>query len=194
IRPSGVGATPMKRLPCVVGVAPSVAASMTVSPCGPPPLLVTTTFWPLCAVVSPSGNLSTSTLWPAGRMHHPVGVVPTVFGSARQLLEPLPDTAADACRLAATPCSAPAVAWSPVSWRKRSEPRAAGAEPVSSRCAVVFATVAHAPPATRQLAAVAAASQGGRRITGAPRGQADREDFDGPVLVPFCRGECTIDM
>src|SRR3954452_2880723 len=133
-------------------------------------------------------------LRPAGRVNHPVVVVATVFGLMRPLLEPLPDTAAEASRVAATLCSAPAVAWSPVSWRKRSEPRAAGADPVSSRCAVVFATVAHAPPATRQLAAVAATSQGGRRITGAPRGQADREDFDGPVLVPSCRGGCTIDM
>src|SRR3954447_5912693 len=148
----------MNRLPCVVGVAPSVAESMTVSPCGPPPLLVTTIFLPPCAGVSPSGNRSTSTLWPAGRMHHPFGVVPTVFASLRQLVEVLAAAAAEASPVAATLWSASAVCWSPVSCRKRSEPRAAGAAPLPSWEAVVVATVAHAPPAMRQAAAATAAT------------------------------------
>src|SRR5256885_12784238 len=74
----------MNRLPCVVGTAVSEAASMTVRPWAPPLLLVTTILLPPAAGVRPNGNRSTSMLLPAGRMHHPVGVVPAVFGSLRQ--------------------------------------------------------------------------------------------------------------
>ena len=57
---------------------------MTVSPCTPPPLLLTAILVPLARGISPSGNRRTSMSLPAGRMHQPLGVVPRVAGSLLQ--------------------------------------------------------------------------------------------------------------
>src|SRR5256885_14620702 len=108
----------MNRLPCVVGTAVSEAASMTVRPWAPPLLLVTTILLPPAAGVRPNGKRSTSMLVPAGRMHHPVGVVPAVFGSLRQSV-----AAAEAAAGAATAAPPGGVGLaSPVSCRKRAAP------------------------------------------------------------------------
>ena len=113
--PSGVTATPMKRLAAGAGATSSVFVSTTVRPCTPPLSEDTTMVPPSALVAIPSGKRSTSTCWPAGRSAQPAGV----FGApARSGLEP---TSARST-LAFTAPSATAT-WrplaSPVSCRKR---------------------------------------------------------------------------
>src|SRR4051794_23533279 len=135
----------MNRLPCVVGTAVSEAASMTVRPWAPPLLLVTTILLPPAAGVRPNGKRSTSMLVPAGRMHHPVGVVPAVFGSLRQ------SAAAAEAAAGAAPAAAPTGALglaSPVSCRNRSEP-ATGARSSGRAAGRLRAAGANAAPPAR---------------------------------------------
>src|SRR4051812_37794122 len=106
----------MNRLACEVGVGCNEAPSMTVSPCTPPPLLLTTILVPFASGISPSGKRRTSMFLPAGRMHQPFGMVPRVAGSLLQ-------SGADLVAAAGWICAAapdPAAPEPPESCRKRS--------------------------------------------------------------------------
>src|SRR4051794_32712190 len=153
----------MKRLACEVGVACNEAASITVRPCTPPPLLLTAILVPLARGISPSGKRRTSMSLPAGRMHQPFGIVPRVAGSLLQS-DVLAEVAAPACWTRAA-----AVVWAPSSPPESCRNRSVALSGAVAACGCGFQltrTVVSAVPLITVTAAEAATNARRPRMPG----------------------------
>src|SRR5438270_1252884 len=168
----------MNRLACEVGVGCSDAVSMTVRPCTPPPLLLTTSFDPLSIGRRPSGKRSVLTLVPAGRTHQPLGIIATVAGSALQagVVAAALSTLWDWPPAATEPAS-------PDSCRNRSAPATGVAALLGWLCCHVTRTVASAELLTSVPTAETATN---RRRPGRRMRRGMRRFFDAAGVKP-CR-------